>query len=75
MQSMDIAGNGTCGITKDTSGKYVQSAEVLYLLVQSLKASGTTYSSLKLFKIQTYNFFLRNRGYSSEIFREKRTGA
>jgi len=57
MQSMDIAGNGTCGITKDTSGKYVQSAEVVYLLVQSLKASGTMCSSLKLFKIQTYNFF------------------
>ena len=41
MQSLDIAGNGTYGITKNTSGKYVHSAEVLYLLVQSLKVSGT----------------------------------
>jgi len=41
MQSPDTAGNGTCGITKNTSGRYVQSAEALYLLVQSSKVSGT----------------------------------
>lgn len=49
MHSMDIADSGACGITKNTFGKYAQSAEVLYLLVQSLKVGGAVYISLKLF--------------------------
>jgi hypothetical protein len=66
-------GHWTCGITKNTSGKYVQSTEVLYLLVQSLKASGTMYSSLKLLRYK-HTIFVRNRRYSREIFREREQG-
>ena len=81
-KSPDDAITGHCGKWdlwdhKNTSGKYVHSAEVLYLLVQSLKVSGAMrYSSLKLFKIKTYNFFffLRNGGYSREMFRERERG-